>query len=429
MNIRITVAILFFSFSSWAQSLPFHFESDIMTNNFINFDGGIASVISNPLIEGENLSENVGQIVRNGGAIWAGSKVSLSENIDLTINSSISMKVYTTAPIGTIVKLKLEGEGSTERDISTTKSGQWETLTWDFTGEPSIFNEVVFMFDFGNVGDGSENSTFYFDDVQQQYNGIQIDLPVDWEGSEINYTTTDFGGNISELTTDPADTENTVVKVTKTIEAATWAGTTIGTPAGFATNIPLTEANSIMTVKVWSPDAGIPVRLKVEDSKDPTHTCETEVVTTIANDWEYLEFDFNNQAPGTELLSIGLQMGWTYNMASIFFNFGTEGVVAGEKVYYFDEVVFGALIIANENSNISDLNIYPNPAPRFWNIETEDSNIEKIDLFTQNGKLLTSKILKSRRTSIDASNYPTGTYILVVQTDDGISSVRRLIRN
>ena len=48
-----------------------------------------------------------------------------------------------------------------------------------------------------------------------------------------------------------------------------------------------------------------------------------------------LEFDFTNEAPGTESLSAGLDYGWTYNMASIFFNFGTEGL--GET-YYFDDV-------------------------------------------------------------------------------------------
>ena len=164
--------------------------------------------------------------------------------------------------------------------------------------------------------------------------GVQIDLPVDFEGSTVNYTTTDFGGNVSSLVTDPDDAGNMAMQVTKTNGAATWAGTTIGTPAGFATNIPLSLDNSIMAVRVWSPQAGAPIRLKVEDSNDPTHTCETETNTTVSG-WQVLEFDFANQAPGTESLSVGLGYGWTYNMASIFFNFGTIGY--GET-YYFDDV-------------------------------------------------------------------------------------------
>ena len=163
---------------------------------------------------------------------------------------------------------------------------------------------------------------------------VQIDLPVDFEGSTVNYTMTDFGGNVSSLVTDPYDSGNMAIEIIKTNQAATWAGTTIGTPAGFATNIPLSLSNSVMAVSVWSPQAGTPIRLKVEDSNNNTHTCETETNTTVSG-WQVLEFDFTNQAPGTELLSVGLGFGWTYNMASIFFNFGTEG--AGET-YYFDDV-------------------------------------------------------------------------------------------
>ena len=51
-----------------------------------------------------------------------------------------------------------------------------------------------------------------------------------------------------------------------------------------------------MTVRVYSPNAGIPVRLKVEDAADPTHTCETEKLTTGVNTWETPIIDFTSQA-------------------------------------------------------------------------------------------------------------------------------------
>jgi len=122
----------------------------------------MASVISNPQSNGINESENVAQIVIDGGQIWSGSKIGLENNLDFSSANSISMKVYTTAPAGTVVKFKLENAtGSAERDVSTTTSNEWETLTWDFTGTPTEFNFVVFMFDFGNVGNGSESSTFF----------------------------------------------------------------------------------------------------------------------------------------------------------------------------------------------------------------------------------------------------------------------------
>jgi hypothetical protein len=93
-----------------------------------------------------------------------------------------------------------------------------------------------------------------------------------------------------------------------------------------------------MSVRVYSPDAGIPVRLKIEDKTAPTKSVETEAMTTVANAWETLVFDFANQADGTAALNPD----YTFDLASIFFNFGTTGADAGEKIYYWDDVMFVA---------------------------------------------------------------------------------------
>ncbi len=225
-------------------------------------------------------------------------------------------------------------------NITTSKQTYTRTLTADF----GAANARV-LFDLGAAA-----GTVNIDNVSLVNNdgggtpppssGTQIDLPVDFESTTVDYTLTDFGGNASSLVADPTNASNTVAKAIKTDAAEFWAGTTIGTDNGFATNIPITLTNSKMTVRVWSPDAGTPIRLKIEDANDKTHTCETEVNTTVAGGWETLTFDFTNQAPGTELLSVGLSNGWVYNKASIFFNFGTDGATAGEKTYYFDDVLF-----------------------------------------------------------------------------------------
>ncbi|MGB1206713.1 MAG: T9SS type A sorting domain-containing protein [Chitinophagales bacterium] len=430
MRTTITLFMLLFTFTfSTAQTLPIDFETAITTSNFIDFDGGTASVIDNPQQNGINTSNKVAQIVRNGGQIWSGSKIELAANLDFSSSTAISMKVYTTAPIGTTVKFKLEGAGETERDVQTTVSNEWEVLTWDFSGEPTNFNAIVFMFDFGNIGDGSETSTFLFDDIEQLYTGTPIDLPVDFESTGVNYTMTDFGGNVSSLVADPNNANNTVIQVIKTNGAATWAGTTIGTPAGFATDIPLTLSTSKMTIKVWSPEAGTPIRLKVEDSNDPTHTCETQTNTTVAGAWETLEFDFSNQASGTESLSVGLSMGWTYNMASIFFNFDTDGATAGEKTYYFDDVAFGELMIGMETpKEIEGLKILSNPSNDNWTISAANTNITLIEMFDLQGKRLLTFTPNSHLAKIDASKFANGIYIAAISTNEGTSIVQ-LLRN
>ena len=66
-----SIVFLFVLSSSFAQSLPIDFESSITTTDFVNFDGGEGTVISNPQSNGINTSSMVAQIVRDGGTVWA----------------------------------------------------------------------------------------------------------------------------------------------------------------------------------------------------------------------------------------------------------------------------------------------------------------------------------------------------------------------
>lgn len=423
MNKIITLILACTFSTAFGQMLPFDFESGITTSDFTDFDGGTATVIPNPQSNANNSSSTVAQIVRNGGQVWAGSKVILATTLDFSVNNLVSMKVYTTAPVGTVVKLKVESaNASDERDAVTTVSGDWETLTWDFTGVPPNFYQIVFMFDFGNIGDGSATSTFLFDDVMQSFGGSQIDVPVTFEDPNVNYTTTDFYNNMSSLVIDPVDPNNHVIQVIKPVSAGSSSGTTIGTPAGFANNLPLSMTDSKMNVRVWSPDAGIPVRFKVENSNDPTQTCETQVNTTVANAWEVLEFDFANEATGTAALSFGLQNGWTYNMASIFFNFGTDGATAGEKTYYFDDVYFGEATNTRDIRNLEQLDIYPNPAVEQWTVSIETTIISTIEIYDVNGKQLMVLHPNHRQVTVDASRFTKGIYLAKITTEEGIYS-------
>ena len=62
----------------------------------------------------------------------------------------------------------------------------------------------------------------------------QIDLPISWDDTTVDYTVSDFGGNASSVVADPAGLVNNVLQSEKTPGAQTWAGTTLGTASGFA---------------------------------------------------------------------------------------------------------------------------------------------------------------------------------------------------
>jgi hypothetical protein len=317
-------------------SLPIDFEG--VAYGFVDFDGGTATVIANPQSSGINTSANVAQIVRNGGAMWAGSKLILKDKIDFSVNNAFQMKVYSTR-VDVPMLFKLEGPNAAkEIEVKTTVANAWETITWDFTDTPSnTYDQVVFIFDFGTVGDGSANSTFLFDDVELIDNtgGLsKLDLPVLFEDETVNHTMTDFGGNSTILGIDPMNANNHVAITTKTTGAETWAGTTIGTNFGFASKVPFTTSGSKISVHVYSPAAGLTLRMKAEDHNDNTLTVETDAVTTKANEWENITFDFSTVATGTNPFNLSTN----FDMVSIFFNYGTVGT---DQVFYWDNVFFG----------------------------------------------------------------------------------------
>ncbi|MCO6479360.1 MAG: fasciclin domain-containing protein, partial [Phaeodactylibacter sp.] len=165
----------------------------------------------------------------------------------------------------------------------------------------------------------------------------QVDLPITFDDPNVDYGLADFGGNVSSIVVDPTDPDNMVGQAIRLADALTFAGTTMGGD-GLANPIPFADGDTKMTVRVWSPEAGIPILLKVEDATNPGIFVETLANTTVAMAWETLEFDFSNPEPNPQPLNFDN----TYDKISIFFNFQAEGV--GEQTYYWDDVEFGARV-------------------------------------------------------------------------------------
>jgi hypothetical protein len=148
-------------------------------------------------------------MVRDGGEFWGGSQLLLDENLDLSTLWILSMKVYTNAPEGTRIKMELQGpDGNKALDYLTTTSGAWETISFNFHGLEDNYDRILFMFDFGNVGDGSATSTFLFDDITQLEGPalpapIPATLPIDFEESTVTTDFTNFFGAFTDVIANP----------------------------------------------------------------------------------------------------------------------------------------------------------------------------------------------------------------------------------
>ena len=160
-----------------AQKLPIHFEKQEITftggRNELDkpgFSGGTGEILDNPDPSGINTSKKVGKIIRDGGEPWAGSRIPVSQPFDFRTYNVITFKVYTSAPAGTKVQLKLEDREYTsaiESYTFTTTSNEWETIKISYPPSATAYNYLTFMFDIGRIGKGEERDVFYFDNITQ----------------------------------------------------------------------------------------------------------------------------------------------------------------------------------------------------------------------------------------------------------------------
>ncbi len=348
------------------------FDDPAKTYTLTDFGATGSAVVADPA-GGTN---KVAQI--NKGALapaTAGTTVSTGANLSVdTIpftltKTRMTMRVYSPAA-GVRVRIKVENAGNAgincETDAFTSTAGAWETLTFDF-GDPSThfipdgptsydltkptaglnvantYNKVSVFFDYfvgaGGYAAMPGDRSYFFDDLTFLPDAPPPPPPP--AGIIITFdeptapALTGFGGaEDATIATDPGNPANKVAKVVKGVNSQVWAGTTVSTlPNQAIPRINFTSTQTILAARVWSPDAGIPVRLKVENAGNPGQSVETEATTTLAGGWESLSFDFASPATGTAALDLTA----TYNKVSIFFDFGTVG---SGKTYYLDDLDF-----------------------------------------------------------------------------------------
>lgn len=141
-------------------------------------------------------------------------------------------------------------------------------------------------------------------------------------------------GPFNELSTsfvsDPLNTSNKVLKLTKTPSGSTWAGVTLDLSGSGAGTVPVMTFvdNKLMTLRVWSPAVAEPFMLKIESSIDSTVGIEALAHTQSANVWETLVFDFNKGSQRYDSTK-------RYDRISVFPHFGSQ--VSSNTTYLVDE--------------------------------------------------------------------------------------------
>ncbi len=346
----------------------------------------------------------------------------IDNNIDLPTMWHISMKVYTTAPIGTRIKLELENvSGATNLDYLTTVTGEWETASWNFDGQANDYDRIQFLFDFGNVGDGTATSTFLFDDVQQMQGPAipepePTSLPIDFENSVVTTDFTNFFGSIASVIPNPQiDANNPSLTVGQFVRSG---------GAGYArSKLALTDFIENMStfgtisMKVYT-DAPVGTLLKFKlESNVADFGKEQDVLTTVSGGWATYTWDLSNGDNGI------------YNVLTLMLGYATPNDASANATFLFDDIEQVVTLSdgIDQTFNIDEVKSYPNPAKDFLTISSKNKSINTITLFDILGIQVTTLNPNSREVTIDVSNFASGVYIAKISTHEGVGSIKLIL--
>ena len=144
-----------------------------------------------------------------------------------------------------------------------------------------------------------------------------------------------FEGLLSAaVANDPLNAANKVAKLVKQASGQPWAGATIYTSDAAAKTVTPIDLSStkVITLRVYSPAVGEKIMLKVENAANGGQNMEAQALTTKANAWETLSFNFAAPSAGA------FDPTAVYNRISLFPGFMTQV----DKTYYFDELKYVA---------------------------------------------------------------------------------------
>jgi hypothetical protein len=261
--------------------------------------------------------------VKVTGVAINGKKTTVEVPLTVTFVAPVNLDVAITTVVGNPYDINVVAKA----DLETFFSVSWGE---DLIAEPEQFNEGTAMIHtYANTGTytitvvaysgGAATTTF----TQEVIISNPLALPINFEVG--NYNFGNFGNAVATTVANPdpsgINTSAKVAKQTKNPGSEIWAGSllTLDTPINNLATM------KYFRVKVWSPAAGVTFKLKLESLPDTSVNFEADAVTTVANQWEELVYNFS-----------GANATASYSNVVMFCNYGVQG---DGTSYYFDDIV------------------------------------------------------------------------------------------
>lgn len=294
----------------------------------ITAEGNVTSeIVENINISTLNSSANVLKVTDNGREPYDFLLFDKGAAIDLSVNNTLKIKVYTSKEIPIIAKL--EGGTSAAKEVTSSINtiDDWKEYTFDFSSQASTDHTQLLLFFNAGQTDGTSLDTYYIDDVRfEEVATSQLDCTnvtvdnfiINDAECQQNYTTE---GNVSsQVITNPnisgSNTSTSVLEVNDN-----------GTDAwdhllfNFGEAIDLSEKNKLK-IKILSSEI-VPLLAKLEGGTSSASEIWGSIDTI--GSWTEYTFDFSGQSSEN------------YTKIVFFFNGGqTDGSTS--DTYYIDDI-------------------------------------------------------------------------------------------
>jgi hypothetical protein len=429
---KITLLCLAFMlpFGIMAQELPLDFEVP-EDNAFAPFNGATSTVVVDPT----DATNQVLELASNG-VDFDGASINLSTYVDLSDdnNNTVTMQFWTPDATTRTHLLKFEGAtngpAATELYFDTTAAG-WQTVTVDFG--PGLANDYPIMVLFADAGPGNTaTGTYYIDDIDGP-NGAVVPVdpipsgpaPVpnvpDAEVYSIyndsnGFSTTfpvayTFGTLSGEPDLDPSATENKALKFN--FGVAGW-----GQGEGGPDDV---SAYDFVSFDYWA-GAGVVGFdfVMISNSGGITeHKYQISIQEPIVNEaWTKVEIPmsyFTNLGFADTAL-------WQWKVSPLNDSVDNDGIV------YMDNVLLTQNSLSTNRNELTSFSAFPNPTNGIWNIQTNNTNIQTVEIYNALGRLVKSINVNDTEVKIDASNLSNGIYLAKINSQANNTQTIKLIK-
>jgi len=233
------------------------------------------------------------------GVPWGGFYGTLDTPVDLTANKYVHVMVW--KPRISPLHFKFEGDVTLEIEPMNpqTTTNAWEEIVFDFTALSGDYTKIVFMPDFLDPVNLTDDITIYFDNlyvnndptvgsapvqVMENYDYIPLNYMLNGTADSsymmINPNPDKSGVNLSDY----------VIKFNRDKDGYIWDGFW----SNLAPDSIDVTTNKYIHVKVWKPRIS-PLKFKIEGGAAGTVEIFSKYDQTLTNAWEDIVFDFSDK--------------------------------------------------------------------------------------------------------------------------------------